>query len=199
MLKFNCKFIRKKNSPYKKELSEVRVIRQTPDHYLKDVCSITSYYGIFTIEIASPKSNLIRHQIKTDDRIQRYRILKNFTDYIKNIQHQNSQRANSMFTNDVFSIIFNYLSKLELKETQSESPTQTPRHTTVRQKICVLSKFLNRWNCFGRWNRLCLWPWLVLSFIIWFPLHFVNEEICETMPTTTQEKFPPFILHLQLQ
>ena len=32
---------------------------------------------------------------------------------------------------------------LELKETQSEWPTQTSRHTTVRQEVCIFSKFWN--------------------------------------------------------
>ena len=30
-----------------------------------------------------------------------------------------------------------------MKETQNESPTQTSRHSTVRQEICICSKFLN--------------------------------------------------------
>ena len=62
------------------------------------------------------------------------------------MEHQNShsQRTTSIFTNDVFSIIYSYLSMIELKETQSESPTQTSRHTTVRQKICIFSNFSNK-------------------------------------------------------
>ena len=74
---------------------------------------MTSYYGIFTIENASSKSNHIKHQIQTDDIDIEFS--KNFTDYIENKQHQNSQRANSVFTNDVFSIIYSYLSLLELR------------------------------------------------------------------------------------
>ena len=62
---------------------------------------------------------------------------------MKNILHQSSQRAISIFTNDVFSLIYSYISILELKETQKESPTQTCRHSTVRQQICNISKFLN--------------------------------------------------------
>ena len=31
-----------------------------------------------------------------------------------------------------------------MKETPSESPTQTSRHTTVRQEICIFSKFSNK-------------------------------------------------------
>ena len=37
------------------------------DHYLKDICNIISYYGIFTKEIESPKPNHMRHQIQTHD------------------------------------------------------------------------------------------------------------------------------------
>ena len=48
-----------------------------------------------------------------------------------------------IFTNDVFSLIYGYLSILELDEPQSDSPTQTSRHTIVRQEIHVFSKFLH--------------------------------------------------------
>ena len=68
---------------------------------------------------------------------------KVFTEYIKNIQHQNSQRANSIFTNDVFAIIYNFLSIIEKKETESTSPVQTSRHTNVRNEIAAFSTFLN--------------------------------------------------------
>ena len=51
---------------------------------------------------------------------------KVFTEYIKNIQHQNSERPNlyQIFTNDVFTIIYRYLSILEKSETQNASPVQ---------------------------------------------------------------------------
>ena len=61
----------------------------------------------------------------------------------ESIQHQNSQRANSIYTNDVFSLIYSYLSIIELNEPQGDSPTQTSRHTIVRQEIHLFSKFLN--------------------------------------------------------
>ena len=66
-----------------------------------------------------------------------------FTEYIKNIQHQNSQRTNSIFTNDVFAIIYNYLSILERTAIESTSPVQTSRHTNVRNEIAAISAFLN--------------------------------------------------------
>ena len=90
-------------SPCKQGFLEVQIKRQILDHYLKDICKITSHYGIFTIEFASPKLNHKKHQIQTDDIDTEFS--KVFKDYIKNKQHQNSQRANSIFTNDVFSII----------------------------------------------------------------------------------------------
>ena len=68
---------------------------------------------------------------------------KVFTQCIKNIQHQNSKRANSIFTNDVFSLIYSYISILELETLQSDSPTQTSRQTVVREEIHIFSKFLN--------------------------------------------------------
>ena len=44
----------------------------------------------------------------------------------------------------MFSLIYSYISiLLEFKEPQSNSPTQTSRHTTVRQEIHIFSKFLN--------------------------------------------------------
>ena len=72
-------------SPCKQELPEVRIKRQILDPYLKDICNITSHYGTITIEIASPKSNHIRHQIQTDD--PDIEFSKVFTDYIKNMEH----------------------------------------------------------------------------------------------------------------
>ena len=125
----------------KQEYPEVQTKRQILDHYLKDICKITSHHGIFTIEIASPKPNHKIHQLQTDDIDIEFS--KVFKDYTKNIQHQNSQRANSIFTNKVFSIIYRYLSILELKEIQGDSPTQTSRHTAVRRERSFFSKFLN--------------------------------------------------------
>ena len=66
-----------------------------------------------------------------------------FTEYIKNIQHQNSQRANSTFTNGVFRIICSYLSILERPESQGTSQVRTSKHTTLRQGIAMFSEYLN--------------------------------------------------------
>ena len=58
---------------------------------------------------------------------------------MKNIQHQNSQRANSIVTNDVLTIGYSYLTILEKTESQGISPVQTFRHTTVRHEIAHCS------------------------------------------------------------
>ena len=96
-------FFEKGISPCKPEFPEVQIKRQSLDHYLKDICNIASPYGIFTIKIASPKLNHKKHRIQTDDIDTEFS--KVVRDYIKNIQRQSSQRANSIFTKDVFSVI----------------------------------------------------------------------------------------------
>ena len=115
--------------------------RQLLDPDIKGICSLTSYYGIYTIKIRSPKTFYDKYLIQTDDIDLEFS--KGFTKYTKNIQHRNSQRANSILTIDVFSLTFNYLSILEIDETESDSPTQTSRHTIVRQEIHIFSKFLH--------------------------------------------------------
>ena len=122
------------NSPFKTEFPEIKIKRQIIDHYLKGICNIQQKYGIYYLEISSPSKFHGKYTIQTDN------VDK---EYIKNIQHQNSQRANSLFTNDVFSIIYSYLSILEKTETQSTSPVQTSRHTNVRNEIVAFSEFLN--------------------------------------------------------
>ena len=86
------------------------------------------------------KLTLQKYQIQTDDIDIEFS--KVFALYIENKQHQKPQRANSIFTNDIFSNIYSYLSILELKEPQGVSPIQTARHTTARQEINNYSKFL---------------------------------------------------------
>ena len=77
---------------------------------------VMSYYGTFAIEILPSQSTIeTTHSIQTDDI--ELDFSKVFTEYIKNIQRQNSQKANSIVTNDVFSIIYSYVSILETNET----------------------------------------------------------------------------------
>ena len=122
-------------------MSDLKVKRHLLDHYIKSIISLTSHYGIYTIEIRSPNAFHDRYLIHSDD--VDIEFSKVFTQYIKNIQHQNSQRANSVFTNDVFSFIYSYLSIIELIERQGVSPTPTSRHTIERQEIQIISKYLH--------------------------------------------------------
>ena len=101
----------------------------------------TDYYGIYTIEISTPRTLHDKYVIQTDDIDLEFS--KVFTEYIKSIQYQNSQRANSIFTNEVFSLIYSHVSMLEIVGTESTSPVQTSRHTNVRNEIAALSAFLN--------------------------------------------------------
>ena len=128
-------------SPCKSEFPDIKIKRQIIEHYLKDICSLTQQYGIYTIEISTTRTLLGKHVIQTDD--MDLEVLKVFTEYIKSIQYQNSQRANSIFTNEVFAIIYSYISILEKTEAQSTSPVQTSKHTKVRNEIVAFSAFLN--------------------------------------------------------
>ena len=125
-------------SPCKTEFPDVRIRRQLIDHYIKDIAKITQQYGIYTIGIWTPENK--KYVVQTDDLD--LEISKVFTEYIKNIQYHNSQRANSIFTNENFAIICTNLNILETTETQSTSPIQTSRHTKVRNEIIAFSTFL---------------------------------------------------------
>ena len=131
----------KGESPCTKEFTDVKMKRQLLDRYLKGICSLTSQYGIFTMEIKSTSAFHDRYLIQTDDVFIEFS--KVFTQYIKSIQHQNSQRSNLIFTNDVFSFFYSYLSILEPIEPQGDSPTRTSRHTILRQEVRMFLKFLN--------------------------------------------------------
>ena len=104
---------------------------------LKRIGNLTQQYGIYTIELSTANKFHGKYVIQTDDIDIEFS--KVFTEYIKNVQHQNSQRANSMFTNEVFAIIYSYLSILEQTETQITSLVQTSRQT--RNKIAAFSAF----------------------------------------------------------
>ena len=128
-------------SPCKAEFPEVKIKRQIFDPYLKEICNLTQPYGIYTIELSTESKYHSKHGIQTDD--VDIKFSKVFTEYIKNIQHQNSQRANSIITNNVFSLIYSYISILEHIGTDSTSPVQTSRHTKVRNELAAFSTFLN--------------------------------------------------------
>ena len=128
-------------SPCKAEFPDVKNKRQIIEHYLKDICNLTQQYGIYTIEFSTPNTNHRKYVIQTDDL--ELEFSKVFLEYIKSIQYHNSQRPNSIFTNGVFAIIYTYISILEKTEFQSISPTETFKHTKVRNEIALFSTFLH--------------------------------------------------------
>ena len=128
-------------SPCKAEFPDVKIKRQIIEHYLKDICNLTQQYGIYTIVFSTPNTNHRKYVIQTDDL--ELEFSKVFLEYIKSIQYHNSQRANSIFTNEVFAIIYTYISILEKTEFHSISPTETSKQTKVRNKIALFSTFLH--------------------------------------------------------
>ena len=108
---------------------------------MKDICNLTQQYGIYTIEFSTPNTAHRKYVIQTDDI--ELEFSKVFIECIKSIEYHNSQRANSIFTNEVFAVIYSYISKLEKTEVQSISPTETSKHTKVRNEITVFSTFLH--------------------------------------------------------
>ena len=70
-------------SPCTKEFPDVKIKRQLLDHYLKGICSLTSKYGLYIIDIRSPNAFHDQYLIQTDD--VDIEFLKVFTEYIKNI------------------------------------------------------------------------------------------------------------------
>ena len=125
----------------KSEFPDIKIKRQVIEHYLKDPCSLTQQYGIYTIKISTPRTLHGKYVTQTDDIDLEFSKL--ITEFIKSIQYQNSQRANSIFTNEVFAIIYSYISILERTEAQSTSPVQTSKHTKLRKEIVAFSTFLN--------------------------------------------------------
>ena len=89
-------------SPCKAEFPEIIIKRQIVDHYIKGICNLTQQYGIYTIELSATRNFDGKYVIQIND--VDIEFSKAFTEHIKNIQHQNSQRANSIFINDVFAI-----------------------------------------------------------------------------------------------
>ena len=92
-------------SPCKAEFPEIKIKRQIFDHYIKRISNLTQQYGIYTTELSTASKFHGKYVIQTYD--VDIEFSKVFTEYIKNIQHQNSQRANSVFTNNVLAILYN--------------------------------------------------------------------------------------------
>ena len=137
----NANVFEQEISPCKAEFPEVKIKRQIIDHYLRGSSNLTQPYGICIKELSTESRYHSKPVIQTDD--VDIEFSKVFTECFKNIQHQNSQRANSIFTNDVFSLIYSYVSILENIGTESTSPVQTSRHKNVRKGIAAFSAFLN--------------------------------------------------------
>ena len=95
-------------SPCKTEFPDVKIKRQIIEHYLKGICNLTQQYGIYTIEFSTPNPSHRKYVIQTDNLDLEFS--KVFLEYIKSVQYHNSQRANSIFTNEVFAIIYSYIS-----------------------------------------------------------------------------------------
>ena len=127
--------------PCRADFPEVKLKRQIVDHYLKGISTPSQQYEIYTIELQSPSKFHGKYLLQTDD--VDIEFSKVFRVYIKSIQHQNSQRASSIFTNEVFRIVYSYLSILEKPESQGTSPIQTSKYTTVRHEITMFSEYLN--------------------------------------------------------
>ena len=85
----------KGDSPCTSQFPQVVMKRLLFDRYLKGLCNNLSHYGKYTINPFHKK-----HLVQTDDIDIEFS--KVFTEYIKNIQHRNSHRANSLLTNDFF-------------------------------------------------------------------------------------------------
>ena len=64
-----------------KKFPNVKIKRRLLDHYLKGICSLTSQYGNYTIEIRSPNAFHDKYLIQTDD--VDIEISKVFKEYIK--------------------------------------------------------------------------------------------------------------------
>ena len=128
-------------SPCEAEFPDVKIKRQIIEHYLKDICNLTQQYGIYSIEFSTPNTAHRKNVIQTDDI--ELEFSKVFLENIKSIQYHNSQRANSIFSNEVFAKINTYISILEKTEFQSISPTETSKHTKVRNEIALFSTFLH--------------------------------------------------------
>ena len=80
-------------SPCKAEFPEIKIKRQIVDPYLKGICNLTQQYKIYTIELSTASKFYGKQVIQTDD--VDIEFSKVFAKHIKNLQHQNSQRANS--------------------------------------------------------------------------------------------------------
>ena len=111
-------------SPCKTKFPDVKIKRQIIEHYLKDICILTQQYEIYTIEFSTPNPNHRKYVIQTDNLDLEFS--KVFLEYIKSVQYHNLQRAKSIFTNEVFAIIYSYISILEKQKFQISHQLRHP-------------------------------------------------------------------------
>ena len=71
-------------SPCKTEFPDVKIKRQIIEHYFKEICNLTQQYGIYTIEISTPRP-YNKYIIQTDDIDLEFSNV--LTEYIKSIQY----------------------------------------------------------------------------------------------------------------
>ena len=116
-------------SPCTAEFPQIKIKRQIVDHYLNGICNLTQQYGIYIIEIQTPSKFHDRYLLQRDD--VNIEFSKVFTE------------AKSIFTNEVFRLIYSYLSILEKSNSQGASPVQISKKTTVRHEIAIFSEYLN--------------------------------------------------------
>ena len=105
--------------------------------------NLQPYTTIWNLYNRNQFTKCISWQIFNSNRWRRYWIFKSLHRIHKKYTTSNSQRANSKFINDVFSVIYSYLSILETTEFQGDSSIQTSRRTTIRHEIGIFSQFLN--------------------------------------------------------
>ena len=131
----------KGNSPCKQDFPDDKNPKTTNRSLLPGISNITSQYGMLTIEILPPQSSTQPpHRMKTNGK--EFDFKKVFKKYIKNKQHQNSQRPISIFPNDVFSSMFSYVFSIKTNDTFYVSPQQA-WHDVVRREIKTFSSFLD--------------------------------------------------------
>ena len=125
----------KGDSPCTNDFPDVKINRQFHDHYLKGICNLTSQYRIYTKETISPNAFHDKYLIQTDD--VDIEFSKVFTEYIKSIQHQNSQKANSKF---IYLKLFIYIRIKRTSKRFNNSNILTYNHTTRNKFIFKIFK-----------------------------------------------------------
>ena len=51
-------------SPCKSEFPDIKIKRQIIEHFLKEICKLTQQYGIYTVEISTPRTSHNKYVIQ---------------------------------------------------------------------------------------------------------------------------------------